>query len=191
MNTEYESNKNEEFSIAEDYDNVTEDESKELHAEAAKTFMAMNEDDFLKAILEASNFNTSENSAIIEVRRSGKVLFSFRIHAMSEADFDRISKKNTTYMTNRNLGYKVPKEKNNVRYRSQVIYEATIEEDRKKLWDNKKAWASLDVLSGIDMVDKVLMAGEKDHIYDIIEKESGFTNDSLEEVKSLEDSAKN
>ena len=65
-------------------------------------------------------------------------------------------------------------------YRSSVIYEATVEEDRKKIWDNQAAWGKLDVLSGYQLIEKVMKGGEKDYIYGKIEEISGY--DSMEEI---------
>ena len=44
------------------------------------------------------------------------------------------------------------------------------EEDRAKIWDNKQAWNKLNVFTGLDLIDAVLKAGEKDAIYDKIEE---------------------
>ena len=67
------------------------------------------------------------------------------------------------------------------RYRSQLIYEATVDEDREKIWDNKEAWKKLSVLNGIDLVEVVLKAGEKEAILDKLDEISGY-QPSVEEV---------
>ena len=77
---------------------------------------------------------------------------------------------------------KVPETTNSVRYRSQLIYEATIPEDRAKLWDNKQMWEALNVASGIDAIDKILKSGEKDKILEQLDAISGFDNTELEET---------
>ena len=41
------------------------------------------------------------------------------------------------------------------KYRSALIYQATIEEDREKTWNNKEAWKA-QMMTGIDLIDKVL-----------------------------------
>ena len=38
---------------------------------------------------------------------------------------------------------KLPEETNTVKFRDALIYTATVEADREKLWDNKKVWESL------------------------------------------------
>ena len=69
-------------------------------------------------------------------------------------------------------------------------------EDRKKLWDNKEAWEALrdkgmQILSGLDMIEYCLIAGEKDRVIDVIDSISGYS-DNLEEVTDgLENTIKN
>lgn len=70
------------------------------------------------------------------------------------------------------------------RYRAQLIYEATVEEDRDKIWDNRDAWKNLNVLNGIDLVEVVLKSGEKDEILSKLDEISGYQ-------PTMEDVAKN
>ena len=106
---------------------------------------------------------------------------SFRIHPLSEDDFMACRKRHTKYKKNRQAGgIKVADEVDASAYRSAVIYEATVEEDRRKIWDNKAAWEKLDVIAGYQLVERVLKGGEKDAIYDKIEEISGYG--SVEEI---------
>ena len=78
-----------------------------------------------------------------------------------------------------------------MKYRDQLIYNATVPEDRKRLWDNKKVWAALnakniDIVSPLDVIEYTLKAGEKDRIIDIIDQISGFDGDT-----DIEETAKN
>ena len=73
-----------------------------------------------------------------------------------------------------------------MKYRAALIYKATINEDKEKLWDNKKIWEALrdkgmPIVSPLDVIDYSLKAGEKDEVIDCIDKLSGY-NDNLEEV---------
>ena len=70
-----------------------------------------------------------------------------------------------------------PAEINRTLFRSLLIYTATINEDRAKLWDNKAALEAYNILNNPEIIDKVLLAGEKDRIIDIIEEISGYGND--------------
>lgn len=139
--------------------------------------------DILHALLTAANYQKSEDETYtIRVIRGKMVMFKFRIRPLSEEQYDRCREKNTRYVRNKRIGVKVPETTNSVRYRSQLIYEATIPEDRAKVWDNKEMWNALSVASGIDAIDKILKSGEKDKILEQIDAISGFDNNELEET---------
>ena len=70
------------------------------------------------------------------------------------------------------------------RYHSQVIYEATVPDEKLggvKVWDFNRAvlWEKLNVASGVDAIDAILKAGEKDKIIEQIEAISGFSSDEV------------
>ena len=139
--------------------------------------------DILQALLAAANYQQSEDETYtMRVVRKNVVLFTFRVRPLSEEQYDRCREKNTKYVRNKRIGVKVPESTNSVRYRSQLIYEATIPDDRAKIWDNKQMWEKLNVASGIDAIDKILMSGEKDKILEQIDAISGFDNNELEET---------
>ena len=70
------------------------------------------------------------------------------------------------------------------KFRSWLIYAATVDEDRAKTWDNKQAQEALGVLQGVDMIDAVLLSGEKDRIIDRINEISGYGDDVEETAKN-------
>ena len=69
-------------------------------------------------------------------------------------------------------------------FRIRPIYTATVDEDRAKTWDNKQAQEALNILQGVDMVDAVLLSGEKDRIIDRINEISGYDDDQDETAKN-------
>ena len=78
-------------------------------------------------------------------------------------------------------------------FRSRKIYAATADEDKAKLWDNPKVKAGLkakgkDIIESWEIVDVVLMAGEKFNVSEIIDDISGYNDD---EKLELEEYAKN
>lgn len=84
---------------------------------------------------------------------------------------------------------KMPEDTNAVKYRDALIYQATVEEDREKLWDNKKAWEvmrnkGLPIMNGLDVIEYSLKAGEKDAVIDEIDKLSGYASNLEEVVKN-------
>ncbi|NSW90211.1 MAG: hypothetical protein HPY74_05950 [Firmicutes bacterium] len=143
----------------------------------------VNENALLAALLKAAEGRQDEsNFARVDISRKGNILFSFRVRPLGEDEYNACRDKYTRYVRNKGFGgLKLPEETDTVRYRSALIYTATIKEDREKIWDNKDAWKELRVLNGIDLIDKVLFAGEKDKIVEIIDKISGYDS-SMEEV---------
>lgn len=155
--------------------------------EEERAELLFNEDDILKA-LSAKDFH-EEMTEVIEIKL-GSTVFSFRIRPLSEKEWDRCREKNTKYQKNRKLGgMKLPESTNTPGYHSHLIYTATVDEDRAKLWDNKRFWAAAsqpdkdgkrrEILTGTDMIDVMIpFAGKKQEIIDRIERLSGFDDDS-------------
>ena len=144
---------------------LTEEEEKEER----KEFYLRNEADILEGLLKTASYKNDETETHrIEIARNGVVTLKCR-------------KAHTKYKKNRQAGgVKVADDVDASAYRSSVIYEATVEEDRKKIWDNKAAWDKLDVLSGYQLIEKVLKGGEKDAVYEKVEEISGYG--TVEEV---------
>lgn len=154
----------------------------EMDEETTQNIMRSYEDDILGGILAAANFKNNEDEFVeIEVARKGIVYLKFRIRPLSEDEYVKCKERFTTYVRNKQIGIKVPEDTDTTAYRSALIYQATIEEDRQKVWDNKKAWKQLDVLSGVQLIGKVLKPGEKDAILSKLDEISGYSS-SLEEV---------
>ena len=157
----------------------------ELTEEENKGQLRTYEDDILKGLLAAANYKTEEdNIHPVEIVRNGVVLIKFHIRPLSEEEYRTCKEKNTKYVRNKQLGIKFPEDTNSVRYRSALIYQATIDEDREKIWNNKDAWKELNVLNGIDLIEKTLLAGEKDAVLELVDKISGYTATTEEVAKN-------
>lgn len=109
----------------------------------------------------------------------------FKVRPLSEKEIDQCKERNTRYIKNKRLGgIKLVDNVDTVRYRSELIYIATVPEaDGKKIWDNpllREMYPS--VLDKIEIIDKVIKwAGVKDSIVDKINEISGFDADTTEE----------
>ena len=157
----------------------------ELTEEENKGQLRTYEDDILKGLLAAANYKTEEdNIHPVEIVRNGVVLIKFHIRPLSEEEYQTCKEKNTKYVRSKQLGIKFPEDTNSVRYRSALIYQATIDEDREKIWNNKDAWKELNVLNGIDLIEKTLLAGEKDAVLELVDKISGYTATTEEVAKN-------
>ena len=166
-------------------ENTTNEMEVEMTKEEKRAMTRMYEDDILSGLLAAAAFRTSDESLVnIEIARKGVTLFSFRIHPLSEQEYLDCKKRNTKYKKNKALGTRIADSVDAARYRAELIYISTVDEDREKLWDNQKAWRQLNVLNGIDLIETVLMAGEKDEVLTKLDEISGYE-------QTLEDTAKN
>lgn len=154
------------------------------------------ENDFIAGMLAASAYKTEE-VVQIEIVRNGKLFFTFGIHGLGEAVATKSRKIHTKFVKNKQLGIKIAEDVDTTKFRSSLIYHATQEKDRERLWDNKAIWDGLikqgvQVVTALDVIEAVLLGGEKDKIIDEINKLSGFDTNNVEEVEEkMEDTAKN
>lgn len=163
-------------------------EEREFTDEETKEQMRLHEEDFIQGLIAAANFSEDETQRI-EIIREGKLCFAFHIRPLGSEEYDKCRKKHTKYVRNKRLGMKMADETERVKYQSHIIYQATVEEDREKLWDNKQVWKALNakkdrIMNGLDVIECTLKAGEKDRILDAIDKLSGYDDELEETVKN-------
>lgn len=154
-----------------------EEDNAPLTTEEIQDAVAFNESELLKA-LKGEGEHAEETRMITVI--FNKVPFSFRIRALSEREYDECREKATKYQKNRRLGgMRLPEKTDTVKYHTELIYRATVEEDREKIWNNKTLWAATNSVTGTDLVDKLIpYAGKKQQIVEQIELLSGFDDDS-------------
>lgn len=160
-------------------------ENEAMNEEAKNSLIRQYEDDILGGLIAAASYKEDDQeTAAIQIVRNGKIVLEFHIRPMGEDEYMKCRKDNTTYRKNKQVGTRVAESVDAARYRAQLIYTATVEEDRAKIWDNHKAWDRLACVNGIDLIDVVLKAGEKDMILEKLDELSGYQI-------SLEETAKN
>lgn len=142
--------------------------------------------DLLSALLEAADYKTSEDEVTkINIIRDKKFLFAVRIRPLSEEDTRAARKKATTYMKNPQ-GAKLPqieKEFDNAKFKSWLIYLATIEEDKQNIWNQPAIKQKFGLMEAWESVDVLLKAGEKNRLMDEVYRISGFDDEeSADEV---------
>lgn len=138
---------------------------------------------FLKAV-EMVETTTKK----IEIRRNGELLLRFRVHAVTGPDMRKAQKAATSYIPNPKMKkQKIENDRNPVVYESYIIYLATVDEDRKKYWDNPELQSRFDVMQGHELIDKALLPGEKDYVIDVINELSGYNNDDEDEEETRDD----
>lgn len=143
----------------------------------------MNEKDILQGLIEAGREKDSkENYEKIVIQRAGKKYFEFRIRPLSEKEAEACHEHATVYAKRKPGQPKRAIETNGALMRSWLIYTATVDEDREKVWDNRQAQEALNVMTGYEMIDAVLLAGEKDAVIDRINDISGYGDNEIEET---------
>jgi hypothetical protein len=168
------------------------DESTGGIAEGGVTASAMTQDeilmaekDILSGLLDLGKAkDDADNYRKIQIKRGGVLKLEFRLRPISEDENQRCWKQATKYAGTKPGQPKKPIETDNAKYRSYIIYTATVDEDRLKVWENRAAMDAFGLLQGVDMIDKVLLAGEKSRILDVIDEISGFDDDMEELAKN-------
>lgn len=149
--------------------------------------------DLVKALLESAEYKTSEEEITeVEIKRSGKYLFTVRMHPISEPDARNARKKATSYMPNPN-GKRLPpieKELDTAKFNSWLIYLATTEEDQQKIWGNGAVMQKYGLAQPVESIDVLLTLGEKRKLADLVTEISGLDDDE-EETMDEEEYAKN
>ena len=159
--------------------------------EALKADMAANETDYLAGLLDAAE-DAEEETKKIEIVRNGKLYFAFSIHALTDETLYDIRKKYTKYVKNKRTGTKVSEGMDSAKFRSSMIYNATVAEDQEKLWDNKQIQKELSqrgkhIINALDVIDAVLLPGEKENVLAALDELSGYATEEakVETAKNL------
>ena len=159
--------------------------------EVLKADMAENEADYLAGLLDAAE-DAVEEIREITIVRNGKIYFTFSIHALSDEELYEIRKKYTKYVKNKRTGTKVAEGVDTAKLRSSMIYNATIAEDQKKLWGNKKVHKALiqkgkHIINALDVIEKALLPGEKEYVLSVLDELSGYDSEEtkVETAKNL------
>lgn len=163
------------------------DEEKDFTAQETNNQIKQSEQDFISALLDAAE-DKNEKTKTEEIRRHGKLYFSFGVHGLSEEEAFEARKKYTKYVKNKSTGIRVPTETDTNKFHSALIYMATSDEDRAKIWDNKQLREALvvkgyQIVSYHDVMEAILLAGEKGKIIDDINELSGFDTEETESAE--------
>ena len=140
----------------------------------------MNESNILSGLLELEKEKDNEaNYRTIKIKRGGKTKLMFRIRPLTEDETRACMKRATPVSRNKNTAA----EADMVKFRSLVIYTATVAEDRAKIWDNREAKIQMNVIEGWEIIDKVIYAGEKSQIMDVIDEISYYDADMEDKAR--------
>lgn len=165
-----------------------------ISAKAAETIEKAEEYDLVAALLEAAEYRqTPDMIREVEIRRKGRTYFTVHLHPISEDDITQASRKASKYYENPQ-GKKLPRvrgEMDTNLFHSWIIYLATTEEDREKIWGNKQVMKKVDAAKPAETINHLLIAGEKAEMIDLIMDISRMNDEEEDEELSREEYAKN
>lgn len=128
---------------------------------------------------------------IIEIARKGEVLFAFRIRVVTEEENEACLDKATRYKKDRRAVAPIPVGEDTHKYRSLLIVQATVNfceknedgtyRDVPSMWTNDQLLRQFAVAGSHELVDKILLPGEKERVMDQINALSGFGDIDPEE----------
>ena len=145
----------------------------------------MKEGDILAGLLNLDREKDDTGSfRKVQIKRKGVLMLEFRVRPISEEESQQCFRNATKYAKSKPGQPRIPIETDSAKNRSYIIYTATVDEDRQKVWDNPKALQAMNLLQGVDMIDRVLLAGEKAAIIAIIDEISGYTDETEELAKN-------
>lgn len=148
--------------------------------------------DLVTALLSAAEYRTDDdNITEAEIKRNGKYLFSVHIHPIGDED-TRLARKKATLMMPNPENKKLPpieKEFNHAKFKSWVIYLSTTEEDQKKIWGNSQVMNKFDLKEPWETIGVLLTGGEKNRLYNLVTKVSGFDEEEYGDEETFQPSA--
>jgi hypothetical protein len=145
------------------------------------------EQDLISAILQSRD-DEKRNVTEIKIPRirvRGEPL-SFRVRPLHDSERRWCERQATRVNRDKRFAnLPMSEERDDSQYNSVLIHTATVDEDRAALWDNKTLWQAYRVGRGRDLVEAILLAGEKLTVVGTIFEISGFIDTSEESVEDL------
>jgi hypothetical protein len=143
------------------------------------------EDDILRQAIEAAEVETEP----IAIYRGTKRVLAFTIQTVDMRTYENCrklsqEKQKAKSYANLPLATDIDRAQSN----AMLVYHGTVPEDKKRIWDNRTLWSRFNVLTGWDLVPKLLRAGEMERICERIDLLSGYGENA--EAERLE-AAKN
>lgn len=140
--------------------------------------------DLVASLLEAADYRNDITT--VDICRGGKFLFTVNIHPIGDDEVKVARKRATTMMPNpqnRKLP-KIEKEFNVNLFNSLIIYTATTDEDKQKIWGNKAIMDKYNLVEPHESINILLTVGEKSELTNKVIEISGMDDD--EEVSTEE-----
>lgn len=143
------------------------------------------EPDILATLLDLGNAkNDPDELREIVIMRKGVEKLRFRVRPLSDVEHIQCYEAATKYAPSQKGKPRVALKTDNPLLRAKMIYAATVDEDRNRIWNNKEAQRHFNVLRGEELIECVLKAGEKTEILAIIDEISGHCEGAVKLAKN-------
>lgn len=134
-----------------------------------------NENNIVEALMGAAAFRSNDNLREVVIQRGDRELFRFKIHGVDEDTVNKCRK-----LATKNRGRR-DETVDWLRNAANLIYEATVDDDKQRFWNNREVWQKLDCVTGSDVVMKCLTPAERAKIVEVIENISGYDDNGLDD----------
>ncbi|MEY8366066.1 hypothetical protein AALA22_10560 [Anaerovoracaceae bacterium 41-7] len=166
----------------------------EIPTKVAEKIEKEDEYDLVSSLLAAAEYQQEENLIeAVEIKRKGKLYFTVHLHPLSDEEHSFAMKKASKYYENPQ-GKKLPKVRGEIDaplFNSWMIYLATTDEDKEKIWGNPAVMKKLGCLKPVETIGSLVTMGEKGDLLRTVFRLSKMTDDDDEEEISDEEYAKN
>lgn len=147
----------------------------------------------VESLLAAADYREDKDIVTtVDIKRAGKFFFKVDIHPLGDQEVKAARKRATVYMKNPQ-NKKLPpieKEFKSGLFNALIIYAATTEEDKARIWGNKTIMDKFNLVEPHESIDVLLTVGEKAWLSDLVVEISGMNAEESEEV-TKEDYLKN
>ena len=162
----------------------TEARGRKQDEEAMRDHIRENENDLLEGLFASADYVANEELTF-EIKRAGRLYFSFTVTPLSEETLHKIRKKYTNYVKNRRTGIKQADDLDVAKYRCSVIYNSTVARDKERIWDNMELQDGLKkkgyhIMNALDVIEALLLPGEKEKIMQELDRLGGDMDDEDE-----------
>lgn len=143
--------------------------------------------DLLSSLFEAADYKNNEIHET-EIKRGGKVLFTIRLHPLSDSEARVARKNSTTYAPHPNGAKygRIEKDFNNSEFGSWLIYLSTVEEDQRGIWGRPEIMQRFGLQRPMESIDVLLTMGEKRKLVDLVSEISGINDEEDDEAMDEE-----
>ena len=141
--------------------------------EEQKQELLENESNILAGVLGAAK-EIEDTEVPVVITRNGEEAFRFHVAPQSAEVFEKAGEFGTAYRTDKR-GRKFVESTSVTKANAYLILRATTKKDRDMIWENKEVREALGEFTAVDVIQRVLLAGEMQAIVELIEELSGYS----------------